>query len=141
MTPCNGLYVKNSAHNKAKRNLSLDCEIRFLVFRLCCCTSLKIRLRSCSLLQEGVYSSNFNYLKQNTKGCQIWQYGLRSFQTGGTKLERFLLKDQHTQRNFLNFENWTNGEVSKSAKSPNLPTFKVNFLHQKLSRSFSFFFH
>ena len=39
---------------------------------------------------------------------------------GGTKLERFLPKNQHTQRKFLNFENWTNGEVSKSAKSPNL---------------------
>ena len=40
----------------------------------------------------------------------------------------------------MNFENWTNGEVSKSAKSPNLPTFKVNFLYQKLSESFSIFF-
>ena len=59
---------------------------------------------------------------------------------GDTKLERFLPKNQHTQRKFLNFENWTNGEVSKSAKSPNLPTFKVNFLYQKLSESFSIFF-
>ena len=66
--------------------------------------------------------------------------GLWSFQTGGTKLVRFLPKNQHTQRKFLNFENWTNGEVSKSAKSPNLPTFKVNFLNQKLSESFSIFF-
>ena len=70
----------------------------------------------------------------------VWQYGLWSFQTGGTKSERFLPKNQHTQRKFLNFENWTNGEVSKSAKSPNLPTFKVNFLYQKLSESFSIFF-
>ena len=54
---------------------------------------------------------------------------------------RFLPKNQHTQRKFSNFENWTNGEVSKSAKSPNLPTFKVNFLYQKLSVSFSIFFH
>merc|ERR1719330_1298620 len=45
-----------------------------------------------------------------------------------------------TQGKFLNFENWTNGEVSKSAKSPNLLTFKVNFLYQKLSESFSIFF-
>ena len=43
----------------------------------------------------------------------IWQYGLWSFQTGGTKLERFLPKNQHTQRNLLNFENWVSGEVSK----------------------------
>ena len=40
------------------------------------------------------------------KGCPLWQYGLWSFQTGGTKLERFLPKNQHTQRKLLNFENW-----------------------------------
>ena len=41
---------------------------------------------------------------------EVWQYGLWSFQTGYTKLERFLQKNQHTQRKLLNFENWTNGE-------------------------------
>ena len=46
-------------------------------------------------------------------GCGLWQYGLWSFQTGGTKLERFLPKNQHVQRKLLNFENWVNGEVSK----------------------------
>ena len=71
---------------------------------------------------------------------EVWQYGLWSFQTGNTKLERFLPKNQHTQRKLLNFENWIDGEVSKSAKSPNLLTFKVNFLYQKLSESFSIFF-
>ena len=65
--------------------------------------------------------------------CVLWQYRLWSFQTGGTELERFLPKNQHAQRKLLNFENWLNGEVSKSAKSPNLLTFKVNFLYQKLS--------
>ena len=45
--------------------------------------------------------------------CAIWQYGLWSFQMGGKKLERFLPKNQHTQRKLLNFENWVNGEVSK----------------------------
>ena len=45
--------------------------------------------------------------------CRVWQYGLWSFQTGCTKLERFLPKNQHTQRKLLNFENRTNGEVSK----------------------------
>ena len=39
-----------------------------------------------------------------------------SFQVEGTKLERFLLKNQHSQRKLLNFENWCSGEVSKSAK-------------------------
>ena len=43
----------------------------------------------------------------------VWQYGLWSFQTGGTKLERFLPKNQHAQRKLSNFENWVNGEVSK----------------------------
>ena len=70
----------------------------------------------------------------------VWQYELWSFQTGGTKLERFLPKNQHTQRKLSNFENWVSGEVSKSAKSPNLLTFKVNFLIQNLSESFSIFF-
>ena len=42
--------------------------------------------------------------------------GCRVFKWGGTKLERFLSKNQHTQRKLLNFENWYNGKVSKSAK-------------------------
>ena len=46
-------------------------------------------------------------------GSQVWQYGLWSFQAGGTKLERFLPKNQHTQRKLLNFEFWNNGELSK----------------------------
>ena len=43
----------------------------------------------------------------------LWQYGLWRFQAGGTKLERSLPKNQHTQRKLLNFENWVNEEVSK----------------------------
>ena len=31
----------------------------------------------------------------------------------GTKLERFLPKNQHTQNQLLNFENWCSGELSK----------------------------
>ena len=46
----------------------------------------------------------------------LWRYGLWSFQMGGTKLELFLPKNQHPQRKLLNFENWCNGELSKSAK-------------------------
>ena len=59
---------------------------------------------------------------------------------GGTKLERFLPNNQHTQRKLLNFENWVNGEVSKVPKFDQNLTFKVNFLFQKLSESFSIFF-
>ena len=38
------------------------------------------------------------------------------FSNGGTKLEKILSKNQHTQRKLLNFENWVNGEVSKIEK-------------------------
>ena len=40
-------------------------------------------------------------------------YGNTGFQTGYIKLERFLHKNQHTQRKLMNFENWVNGEVLK----------------------------
>ena len=43
----------------------------------------------------------------------IWQYGLWSFQAGGTKLERCLHKNRQTQRKLLKFEFWINGELSK----------------------------
>ena len=43
----------------------------------------------------------------------VWQYGLWSFQAGGTKLERFLHKNQKTQRKSLNFEFWINSDLSK----------------------------
>ena len=38
--------------------------------------------------------------------CTLWQYRLWSFQAGGTKLERFLPKNQYTPWKLLNFENW-----------------------------------
>ena len=53
------------------------------------------------------------YRKNISPYCVICQYGLWSFQTGGTKLERFLPKNEHTKKELLNFENWVNGEVSK----------------------------
>ena len=56
----------------------------------------------------------FVYVERGGGG--IWQYRLWSFQTRGTKLDRFLLKNQHTQRKLLNFEFWVNGKLSKSAK-------------------------
>ena len=40
--------------------------------------------------------------------CRLW-----IFQAGGTKLERFFHKNQHTQRKLLSFEFWINGELSK----------------------------
>ena len=56
------------------------------------------------------------WLETSDLVCTVWQYGLWSFQAGDTKLERFLPKNQHTQRKSLNFENWFNGEVPNSAK-------------------------
>ena len=38
------------------------------------------------------------------------------FSNGGTKLERFCPKKQHTRTNLLNFEIWVNGAVSKVPK-------------------------
>ena len=38
------------------------------------------------------------------------------FKRGGTKLERFLPKNQHTQGKLLDFENWVNETRSKRAK-------------------------
>ena len=55
----------------------------------------------------------FKLVAVYTLGTAVWQYGLWSFQKGDTKLERFLPKNQHTQRKLLNFENWTSGEASK----------------------------
>ena len=46
-----------------------------------------------------------------------WQYGLWSYKTGGTKLQRFLPKNQHTQTKLLNFENWINGGLRRFQKS------------------------
>ena len=46
----------------------------------------------------------------------LWQYGLWSFQTGDSKLERFLPMNQLTKRKLLDFEFWINVELSKSAK-------------------------
>ena len=52
-------------------------------------------------------------------GCwgEVWQYGLWSVQTEGTKLERFLPNNQHPQRKLLNFENWISGGLRSFQKS------------------------
>ena len=50
-------------------------------------------------------------------GYCVFQYGLWSFQTRGTKLERFLPKNQHPQRKLLNFDNWISGGLRSFQKS------------------------
>ena len=39
------------------------------------------------------------------------------FSNGGRKLERFVHKNQQTQRKLLNFENWDNGGLRSFLKS------------------------
>ena len=55
--------------------------------------------------------------EQKKKDYSLWQYGLLSFQTGCTELEKFLLKNQHTQRILLSFKNWVNGGLRSFQKS------------------------
>ena len=43
--------------------------------------------------------------------------GCGVFKRGGTKLERFLPKNQHPQRKLLNFENWISGGLRSFQKS------------------------
>ena len=50
--------------------------------------------------------------------------GCGVFKQGYIKLKRFLHKNQRTQRKFLNFENWTNGEPQLLAK---IRVFKVDY--------------
>ena len=56
---------------------------------------------------------------------------------GDTKLDRFLPKNQHTQRKILNFEFWINGELSTSAK---IRLSKSIFYVKNHPKSFSIFF-
>ena len=58
-----------------------------------------------------------NYQNNNKLSDQSLHYGSAGcgvFKRGDTKLERFLPKNQHTQRKLLNFEFWINGKLSKS---------------------------
>ena len=64
----------------------------------------------------------------------VWHYWSLNFKTRDTKLERFLQKNQHTQRNLLNFENWTNanGEPHNLQKSEFLKLIFLTFHSKKL---------
>ena len=53
-----------------------------------------------------------------------------SFPERDRKLERFLAKNQHTQRKIFYLVNWHSGGGGKNCQNQ---TFKVNFLSQKLS--------
>ena len=51
---------------------------------------------------DDIASNEIDSLKKRVCFCHyaIWQYGLWSFQVGGTKLERFLHKNQHPKGNY-----------------------------------------
>ena len=95
-------------------------------------------IKPCLLLRElkaeqGKWErGKLGYNGTNALVCSLWQYGLLSFQMGDTKLERFLPRNQHTERKLINFQFWVK-------RLQNL-TFKVNCLFQKSSDSFSIFF-
>ena len=71
----------------------------------------------CPLVRIGAIGYSLFPIKLLQSLPWLWQYGLWSFQTGGTKLERFLPKNQHTQRKLLNFEDWINGDFRRFQKS------------------------
>ena len=66
------------------------------------------------MIMMKIFEVKPKYLNKSISEFSLWQYGLWSFQAGGTKLERFLHKNQHTQRKLLNFDFWINGELSKT---------------------------
>ena len=53
------------------------------------------------------------------------------FSSGGTILERFLPKNQYTQRILLNFQNWCNAQNSQQKSVPDLYVLTVAFLALK----------
>ena len=76
-------------------------------------------------------------LKKSCGGLLVWQYQLSSFQEEGMKIEKKMPKNQHTQRNFLNFGYCTNGSCQKV---PNFD-FRSQFSMSKIIRIFLIFFY
>ena len=71
---------------------------------------IHIHFRNCSAELVNCKKSLF-FLK--TADMTIMVVRVVEFSSRGYKLERFLSKNQHIQRKFLNFENWCSGELSK----------------------------
>ena len=105
--------------------VSYDCHPYFISSLACSLeiANFETRISSCGLqISSGNFivvwvklnpewqCSAWNWEKTLLPVSVVWQYGLWSFQMGYTILERFLHKNQHTQRKLLNFESWTNGE-------------------------------
>ena len=61
----------------------------------------------------------------------LWHYSLWSFKSRDTKLERFLHKNQHSQRKLLNFENLAIG-TSVACKNQSFQSWLFWFFMKKL---------
>jgi hypothetical protein len=68
----------------------------YVVFTSSCCVNISAQSVIVSLVSVA------------SMAITVW-----SFNSGHTKLERFLPKNLNTQRKVLNFENWCSGELSK----------------------------
>ena len=103
--------------------------------------------------QYFTYQKQYNAGKFKFMATYLQQYynfeptckGLSSFQGRGTKVDIVLPKNQHTQRQLLNFVNGCSGEVSKSTKiSLSKSIFYVKiigiFLNCFFIKKFQFFF-
>ena len=104
-----------------------------------------LRLRILNFSQSSFAICNHQYIFARTlSGCCFGRFGygrtrfcltyhrlmllfnvrimaVQQFSSKGTKLERFLPKNQHTQRKLLNFEDWVNAECQKVPKVKNYP--------------------
>ena len=80
----------------------------------------------------------YDYLSLESLKLHTMAMPVMEFQFGDTKLERFLPKNQQTQRKLLNFEFCINGKLSKSAKIWLLKSISYVKNHPNLSQ---FFFH
>ena len=65
--------------------------------------------------------------------CKVWQYGLWSFQTGDTKLERFLPKNQHTQKKIIEFWVLSFGLMASCGKAPKFDSQSIFYVKNHLS--------
>ena len=71
----------------------------------------------------------------------LWYYRLASFQAEGTKLGRFLAKNQTTHRIHRIFENWSSGELSKIGhRFSNKCAPKLVFFNETKLRKFTMIF-
>ena len=88
---------------KSKIHITVDQPSNYLNIEFLDQISRNELLKSCLSLSKLFLTATLeNYIKKvQFTDSRLSQYGLWSFQMGGTKLERFLPKNQHTQRQLL----------------------------------------